>query len=109
MSDAVLARALAMKSTQIPALNPLWRDLYPSDPPAHTRIFLEKRLAYRMQELATGWLKPSTIERSEQLGEQLDGCKQRVHSRRGMNGRTRLARSHAADAQRWLSDPHDRA
>jgi hypothetical protein len=34
---------------------------------------LESRLAYRIQELAYGGLKPETVKRLEALGEQLDG------------------------------------
>lgn len=34
---------------------------------------LESRLAYRIQELAYGGLKPETVARLEALGEQLDG------------------------------------
>lgn len=35
--------------------------------------YLESRLAYRIQELAYGGLKPATIERLEAMGENLDG------------------------------------
>jgi hypothetical protein len=50
-----------------------WRELFETEPPAYNRRFLESRLAYRIQELAYGGLKPETIERLEALGEQLDG------------------------------------
>ena len=33
---------------------------------------MESRLAYRVQELAYGGLKPDTVKRLEDLGEQLD-------------------------------------
>ena len=36
------------------------------------RRYLESRLAYRIQELAYGGLKPETIRRLERLGEELD-------------------------------------
>ena len=35
--------------------------------------FLESRLAYRVQELVFGGLKPETVKRLEALGERLDG------------------------------------
>ena len=38
-----------------------------------TGAYLESRLAYRIQELAYGGLKPETRARLEALGEQLDG------------------------------------
>lgn len=37
------------------------------------RRYLESRLAYRIQELAYGGLKPETIRRLERLDEDLDG------------------------------------
>ena len=82
MTDKTLARVIALKTTPIPELKQLWRDLNNSEPPAYNRRFLENRLAYRLQELAYGGLKQSTIKHLEQLGEQLDGGKQRVRSRR---------------------------
>ncbi|WP_300335383.1 DUF2924 domain-containing protein [Accumulibacter sp.] len=81
MTD-VLARVVALKTTPIPELKKLWRDLFDNDPPPYNRRFLENRLAYRLQELAHGGLKTSTVKRLEQLGEQLDGGKARVRSRR---------------------------
>ena len=71
--DTVLARIAALKTTPTPNLKKQWRDLFDSEPPQFNRRFLESRLAYRIQELAYGGLKPATIERLEALGEQLDG------------------------------------
>ena len=51
----------------------LWRQLFDTEPPPYNRKFLESRLAYRIQELAYGGLKPETVARLEALGEQLDG------------------------------------
>ena len=69
----VLARLAALKTTPTPDLKQQWRDLFETEPPPYNRRFLESRLAYRIQELAYGGLKPETIERLEALGEQLDG------------------------------------
>ena len=71
--DTVLARIAALKTTPTHDLKKQWRDLFDSEPPQFNRRFLESRLAYRIQELAYGGLKPATIERLEALGEQLDG------------------------------------
>ena len=73
MADAVLARLAALKQATMPELKQQWRDLFETEPPAYNRRFLESRLAYRIQELAYGGLKPETIKRLEALGEQLDG------------------------------------
>jgi len=70
-TPSVLARLAALKTTPTPELKQQWRDLFESEPPPYNRRFLESRLAYRIQELAYGGLKPETIERLEALGEQL--------------------------------------
>ncbi|MGE0661074.1 MAG: DUF2924 domain-containing protein [Reyranella sp.] len=73
MNDSVLARLAALKKTPTPDLKKQWRELFDTEPPPYNRRFLESRLAYRIQELAYGGLKPATVERLEALGEQLDG------------------------------------
>lgn len=73
MSEKVLARLAALKTTPTPALKQQWRDLFESEPPPYNRRYLESRLAYRIQELSYGGLKPETIERLEALGEELYG------------------------------------
>ena len=70
--ETVLARLAALKTTPTPELKRQWRDLFETEPPPYNRRFLESRLAYRIQELAYGGLKPETIERLEALGRQLD-------------------------------------
>jgi len=82
MADSVVARIAALKTTPTPELRAMWRDLFDSDPPRYNRRFLESRLAYRIQELAYGGLKPETIKRLEALGEQLDGGKIDVRRQR---------------------------
>jgi hypothetical protein len=72
MTDTVLARVAALKSMQINGLKQQWRDLFGTEPPLYNRRFLESRLAYRIQELAYGGLKPETIERLEAIAEDLD-------------------------------------
>ena len=71
--DPIPARLAALKTTATPDLKTLWRDLFDTEPPPFNRRYLESRLAYRIQELAYGGLKPETIKRLEALGEQLDG------------------------------------
>jgi hypothetical protein len=72
---AAHGRLAALKTTPTPELKQQWRDLFETEPPPFNRRYLESRLAYRIQELAYGGLKPETIERLEALGEQLDGGK----------------------------------
>jgi hypothetical protein len=71
--DPIPARLAALKTASTLDLKEQWRDLFNSEPPPFNRRYLESRLAYRIQELAYGGLKPETIRRLEQLGEDLDG------------------------------------
>ena len=71
--DPIPARLAALKTTPTPDLKAQWRELFASEPPPFNRRYLESRLAYRIQELAYGGLKPETIRRLEKLGEDLDG------------------------------------
>jgi hypothetical protein len=78
----VLGRLAALKTEPTPGLKQQWRDLFGAEPPPYNRRFLESRLAYRIQELAYGGLKPETLARLEALGEQLDGGKVTVRKTR---------------------------
>ena len=82
MTDMIVARLAALKTTPTPDLRTLWRDLFETDPPRQNRRFLESRLAYRIQELEYGGLKPTIVERLEAMGEELDGGNAEVRKRR---------------------------
>jgi hypothetical protein len=82
MTDTIVTRITALKSTPTPGLRTLWLDLFESEPPRQNRRFLESRLAYRIQELEYGGLKPATVKRLEALGEELDGGKVEVRRKR---------------------------
>lgn len=73
MTDTVLTRVAALKETPTPQLKTMWRELFDSEPPPYNRRFLESRLAYRIQELAYGGLRPETIERLDALADEVDG------------------------------------
>src|SRR4249920_406444 len=73
VTDTVLARLAALKATPTPRLKQQWRDLFETEPPPYNRRFLEHQLAYRIQELAYGGLKPDTLKRLKALAEDLDG------------------------------------
>ena len=82
MTDTIVGRIAALKVTPTPDLRTLWRDLFETEPPRQNRRFLESRLAYRIQELEYGELKPTIVERLEALGEELDGGNAEVRKRR---------------------------
>jgi Protein of unknown function (DUF2924) len=86
MTDTVVARVAALKSMPISDLKQQWRALFDSDPPPFNRRYLESRLAYRIQELAYGGLKPETVERLQALADDLDDDRSNV-SRHRTNSR----------------------
>src|SRR6186997_1459314 len=75
---SVLTQIAVLKTASTPDLKQQWRELFGAEPPPYNRRFLESRLAYRLQELAYGGLKPATTERLEALGEKLDGGKPQI-------------------------------
>ncbi|WP_135503092.1 DUF2924 domain-containing protein [Roseovarius aestuariivivens] len=80
--DPIPARLAALKTATTLELKAQWRDLFDSEPPPFNRRYLESRLAYRIQELAYGGLKPETVRRLERLGENLDGGDRKKSKRR---------------------------
>ena len=114
----VLARVAALKTAGIADLKAQWRDLFGTEPPPYNRPFLESRLAYRIQELAYGGLKPETVARLEALGEQLDGGNVVLRRIRGDDkpvAGTRLVREHQGvehtvtvlqDGYEWQGRPY---
>ncbi len=73
MTDMIPAQLAALKTSSTPELKQQWRDLFQAEPPVFNRRYLESRLAYRVQELTYGGLKPEAVRRLERLGEELDG------------------------------------
>jgi hypothetical protein len=98
MTDAVLARVVALSKAPLTDLKKQWRDLFGKEPPPYNRRFLESRLAYRIQELAHGGLKPETIRRLEELGESVAPAKRLPGAARRKDDRpidgTRLVREY---------------
>ena len=79
MTDPIPARVAALKTMPMPELKArVARRSSSTEPPPFNRRHLENRIAYRIQELAYGGLKPETIRRLEILGEQYDE-RQRHH------------------------------
>lgn len=75
MTQTLLVRIAGLKTTPTADLKSQWRELFGKEPPPYSRTYLQSRLAYRIQELSLGGLKPQTIAHLEALGEALDGGK----------------------------------
>jgi len=118
LPDPIPARLAALKAMKTPELKAQWRELFDSEPPPFNRRYLESRLAYRIQELAYGGLKPETVKRLERLGEELDGgdrSKSRIRADLKPIAGTRLIREWqgvehvvtvTADGYEWQGRPY---
>lgn len=118
MTDPIPARLAALKTMPMPDLKAEWRRLFESEPPQFNRRALENRIAYRIQELAYGGLKPETVKRLEALGDLYDSdnvTTRRIrHDARPVVG-TKLIREYQgveytvtvlADAYEWQGRPY---
>jgi Protein of unknown function (DUF2924) len=72
MTDSIAAQVAALPKKPTPELKQMWRELYDKEPPAFSRNYLISRLAYRIQELAYGGLKPATRTKLDALADALD-------------------------------------
>jgi hypothetical protein len=116
--DTVLPRLAALKTAPIADLKQQWRTLFGKEPPPFSRTYIQSRLAYRIQELAYGGLKPEIVARLEALGEQLDGGNitlRRIRSDAKPIAGTRLVREYQgiehtvtvlADGYEWQGRPY---
>jgi DUF2924 family protein len=69
----VLRQVAVLQAASTAELKLRWQELFGKEPPPFSRPYLQSRLAYRLQELAYGGVKPETVARLEALGERLDG------------------------------------
>jgi hypothetical protein len=67
MTDPILSQLAGLKTAPMAALKAKWRELFDAEPPPFNRPYLESRLAYRIQELAYGGLKPEAKKRLDAL------------------------------------------
>jgi hypothetical protein len=72
MTESIAAQVAALPKKPTPELKQMWRELFDKEPPGFSRSYLVSRLAYRIQELAHGGLKPSTRARLDALADALD-------------------------------------
>ena len=75
MSESVLAQLTALEKTPTADLKKMWQELMGTPPPPYNRVFLVKRLSYRVQELAFGGLSKEAEHQLDDLVDELDGKK----------------------------------
>jgi Protein of unknown function (DUF2924) len=72
MTESIAAQVAALPKRPTPELKQMWRELFDKEPPGFSRNYLISRLAYRIQELAYGGLKPATRAKLDTLADALD-------------------------------------
>jgi hypothetical protein len=82
MTDSVLAQIAALAKASLPELRAQWRDLFGKEAPGINRAYLERRIAYRLQELAYGGLSDTTRMKLDALAKTADkGSSARTRAR----------------------------
>ena len=67
MKESVIKQVLALQSKNTAELKELWRSIFDTDAPPHSKTYLIPRLAYRLQELAYG---PMAEKSAKQLSDE---------------------------------------
>ncbi|HWK65793.1 MAG TPA: DUF2924 domain-containing protein [Rhizobiaceae bacterium] len=73
----VLARLAGLKDMTVKQLKAEWEKLFGTEAPNNSRLFLEQRLAYRIQELTFGGLSKPVTRLLDALADEVEGRKVR--------------------------------
>ena len=63
MTDTVLKQLSAVANMDIVTLKDTWKRMFNTDAPKFNRAYLERKIAYRIQEIAYGGLTPETKQK----------------------------------------------
>ena len=79
---AVVSQIMGLPDLSMPELKALWKQLFQSDTPTHNRQFLERRIAYRLQEIEYRKVNPQLLDRNRRRIQALmETGKNRVRDR----------------------------
>lgn len=84
--NSVLRQLAALEKMKLVELQDKWRDLYGTEPPNFRKTFLQRRLAFRIQELFYGGLEEPVKAKLREIAEE-DGEAKKAKSRIEFNGR----------------------
>ena len=71
----VLRQLFALQEMDRKAIEDKWRDLYGTEPPNFKKTFLQRRLAFRIQELFYGGVDDSTKQKLSEITDKLEDKK----------------------------------
>ena len=82
--SGVIGRIARLPDQKFEDIKALWIQLFASPMPTHNRQYLERRIAYRLQEIEYAQHNPGLLERNKARIDQLiDSTKPRVKAGRG--------------------------
>ena len=82
--SGVIGRIARLPDTKFEDIKTLWRQLFDVPMPTHNRQYLEKRIAYRIQEIDLAQREPGAVERHKaRINALLDTTKPRAKAGRG--------------------------
>ena len=67
MTTSILKQLTELDRLDFEALKERWRALFGAEPPGYNRVYLTKRLGFRIQELAHGGLSPAAREQAARI------------------------------------------
>ncbi|NRP24568.1 hypothetical protein XMM379_001252 [Aliiroseovarius sp. xm-m-379] len=79
LDQTVLSRLAALKALSVKELKAEWEKLLGTSAPNNSRVFLELRIAYRLQELAYGGPDRETRRMLDLLADEVEGHARRKH------------------------------
>ena len=62
----VVAQITRLPDLPMPEIRAIWQKLFGNDVPTHNRQFLERRIAYRLQEIEFRKVNPDQLEQNAQ-------------------------------------------
>jgi len=71
MENGVRSELLALQRLAMPQLIEKWRNLFNTEPPKYGEVFMRRRLAYRIQELAYGGLSNVAVRKLSSVNAQV--------------------------------------
>ena len=108
--SGVIGRIARLPDQKFEDIKALWKQLFTSPMPTHNRQYLERRIAYRLQELEYAQHNPGLLERNKARIDQLiDSTKPRAKAGRGevvkLVPGTMLTREFAGTVHRVVTMP----
>jgi hypothetical protein len=79
LDQTVLSRLAALKAMSVKELKAEWEKLIGTAAPNNSRVFLELRIAYRLQELSYGGPDRETRRMLDLLADEVEGHNRRKH------------------------------